>query len=193
MRIEKKIKKIFDKSIEVKKKTNLIPQIQKAVELIYDCYQSGNKVFVCGNGGSAEQAQHMVAELVGRFKLKRTGLPAIALTTNTPLLTAWANDYNFETVFARELEALGKKGDMLIAISTSGNSENVIQAVKTAKKLKIKSIGLLGKGGKLKNLVSLPITVPSRETPRIQEVHLLIIHIICEIIEDLIFKKSRKS
>ena len=189
MRIEKKIKKIFDKSIEVKKKTNLIPQIQKAVELIYDCYQSGNKVFICGNGGSAEQAQHMVAELIGKFKFKRKGLAALALTTNTPLLTAWSNDYSFQTVFARELEALGKKGDMLIAISTSGNSENVIQAVKTAKKLKIKNIGLLGQGGELRNLVDLPIMVPSRQTPRIQEAHLLIIHIICEMVEELIFKK----
>jgi len=154
------------------------------VEKITECLERGNKILICGNGGSAADSQHFAAELVGRFKLERKGLPAIALTTDTSILTAIGNDYGFDQIFERQVEALGKEGDILVGISTSGNSENVIRAVKKAKEIGIYTIGLLGKsGGKLKDLVDLSLVVPSNNTPRIQECHVLIYHIVCEEVE----------
>jgi D-sedoheptulose 7-phosphate isomerase len=158
--------------------------LEKMVEKITECLERGNKILICGNGGSAADSQHFAAELVGRFKLERKGLPAIALTTDTSILTAIGNDYGFDQIFERQVEALGKEGDILVGISTSGNSENVIRAVKKAKEIGIYTIGLLGKsGGKLKDLVDLSLVVPSNNTPRIQECHVLIYHIVCEEVE----------
>ena len=158
--------------------------LEKMVEKITECLERGNKILICGNGGSAADSQHFAAELVGRFKLERKGLPAIALTTDTSILTAIGNDYGFDQIFERQVEALGKEGDILVGISTSGNSENVIRAVKKAKEIGIHTIGLLGKsGGKLKDLVDLSLVVPSNNTPRIQECHVLIYHIVCEEVE----------
>jgi len=156
----------------------------KAGEVIKRTLVNGKKLLICGNGGSAADAQHFAAELVCRFEKERKALPAIALTTDTSILTAWSNDYNFETVFARQIEALGNKEDVLIAISTSGNSLNVIRAVEKAKKKGIYTIGLLGKdGGCLKKIVDLAIVVPSTRTAYIQECHLMIYHFWCEMIE----------
>ncbi len=159
-------------------------QIEDMAELIIDAYQSGAKVVLLGNGGSAADAQHIAAELVGQFALKRQALAAIALNTNTSILTAVANDYGYETVFSRQIEALVKAGDIVIAISTSGNSANVIAAIKTAKMKGAKTIGLTGRnGGKLAEVADLVLIVPSESTPRIQEAHITIGHIVCELVE----------
>ncbi|AVB77141.1 D-sedoheptulose 7-phosphate isomerase [Methanococcus maripaludis] len=155
-----------------------------AINIIVNALKNGNKILICGNGGSAADSQHFAAEIVGRYKLKRKGYPAIALSTDTSILTAIGNDYGFEKIFERQVEALGTVGDILIGISTSGNSENVINAVNLAKNKGLYTIGLLGKdGGKLNNLVDIPLIVPSNNTPRVQECHLTIYHVICEEVE----------
>lgn len=155
-----------------------------AVNIITNTLKNGNKILICGNGGSAADSQHFAAEIVGRYKLERKGYPAIALSTDTSILTAIGNDYGFEKIFERQVGALGNRGDILIGISTSGNSKNVINAVNLAKSLGIYTIGLLGnEGGKLNNLVDLPLVVHSTNTPRIQECHLTIYHVICEEVE----------
>ena len=149
------------------------------------------KILVMGNGGSAADAQHIVAELVGRFKLERKAIPAITLTTNTSTLTAIGNDYSFDRIFSRQLEALAEEGDVVLGLSTSGLSENLNSAFKTAKERGAFTIGLLGKdGGEMKGLVDLCIIVPSNNTPRIQEAHITIGHIICELIEQSIFQNE---
>ncbi len=144
----------------------------------------GYKVLICGNGGSAADAQHFAAEIVGRFEKERKGYPAVALTTDTSALTAIGNDYGFEHIFSRQVEALGQKGDILIGISTSGNSKNVIRAVETAKRMGIFTVGFLGKdGGKLKDIVDTAFIVNHSRTARIQEVHLTLEHALCNIID----------
>jgi D-sedoheptulose 7-phosphate isomerase len=164
-------------------------QIAEAATAIVTCLRAGGKLIAFGNGGSATDAQHMVAELVGRYAVKRQALAAIALTTNSSSLTAIANDFGFEEIFARQLEALGKPHDVVLAISTSGNSSNVLRGVETAKALGLKKIGLTGNdGGKLRDLVDICVTVPSRSTPRIQEAHALVIHILCGIVENAFVK-----
>jgi D-sedoheptulose 7-phosphate isomerase len=156
--------------------------------------RAGGKLIAFGNGGSASDAQHMVAELVGRYAVKRQALAAIALTTNTSSLTAIANDFGFEEIFARQLEALGQPQDLVFAISTSGNSSNVLRGLETAKALGLKKIGLTGNnGGKLRDLVDVCIIVPSRSTPRIQEAHALIIHILCGIVENAFVRDAHPS
>lgn len=146
--------------------------------------QTGNKLLLFGNGGSAADAQHFAAELVGRYQVERPGLPAIALTVDTSALTAIANDYGYDRVFARQIEALGVKGDAAIALSTSGNSPSVIEAVRAAKLKGLLTIGLLGRdGGELKSLVDHALLVDAQKTSRVQEVHILIVHILCESIE----------
>ncbi len=146
--------------------------------------ENGNKVLICGNGGSAADSQHFAAEIVGRFEAERKGFPAIALTTDTSALTAIGNDYGFDKVFSRQVEALGEKGDILIGISTSGNSVNVIEAVKTGAKIGMFTVGFLGKdGGKLKDIVDKAFIVPHKNTARIQEVHLVLEHTLCKIID----------
>ena len=160
-------------------------QIAEAATAIVACLRGGGKLIVFGNGGSASDAQHMAAELVGRYAVKRQALAAIALTTNSSSLTAIANDFGFEEIFARQLEALAKPEDVILAISTSGNSSNVLRGLETAKALGLKKIGLTGNdGGKLRNLVDIYLAVPSSSTPRIQEAHALIIHILCGIVEN---------
>ena len=145
----------------------------------------GGKLLIMGNGGSAGDAQHIAAELVGRFKKERKAIPALALTVDTSSLTALGNDYGFETIFERQIEAIANKDDAVIGISTSGNSENVVRAIKKANSIGAYTIGLLGNnGGRLKEIVNLPIVIPSKDTARIQEVHITIGHIICEIIEE---------
>lgn len=163
----------------------LVDPIEKAIDILISTLKDGNKILVAGNGGSAADSQHFVGELVGRFLMERRALPAVALSTNTSILTSIGNDYSFDKIFSRQIEAIGKKGDALIAISTSGNAPNLVNAVNTAKELSIKTVGLLGKdGGKLGKLVDIPIIVPLTSTPRIQEIHIIIIHSICQIIEE---------
>jgi len=164
--------------------------IISASELIINAFRNGNKLLLCGNGGSAADCQHIAAELVIRMshKIKRPALPAIALTTDTSYLTAGGNDIGFENVFARGVEGLGSAGDVLLAISTSGNSGNVIKAVEMAKSKSMKTIGFLGgNGGMLKPLVDIPIVMPSSNVQRIQEGHITVAHIICEIIEEELY------
>ncbi|MDO8578789.1 MAG: D-sedoheptulose 7-phosphate isomerase [Dehalococcoidales bacterium] len=159
-------------------------EIEKAADLIIAAIKNGGKVIIFGNGGSAADAQHIAGELVGKFKMERQALPAIALNTNTSIVTALANDYGYETVFRRQIEALGNKKDIVIGISTSGNSPSVIEAIKAAKKLGAKTIGLTGgSGGQLAKAADFTIIVPSDNTPRIQEAHITIGHIVCELVE----------
>lgn len=184
--MENEIKALFDKNIELHRaaKEILAAKIAQAADLIISVYGQGKKVLLCGNGGSAADAQHIAAELVGRFKKERRGLPAVALTTDTSIMTAVANDYWYDLLFARQVEALGDKDDVLIAISTSGNSVNIVRAVEAAKFKGLKTIGLLGAdGGKLKDLVDIALTVPSQESDRTQEVHILIGHILCHLVD----------
>ena len=170
---------------------NLSDIIGEATQMILKAYRAGGKVFLIGNGGSAADAQHIAAELVGRFKLERGGLPAIALTTDTSVLTALANDYGYDTVFSRQLEALANDKDVLIAITTSGTSANILKAVETAHSKGVVVIALTGeKGGKLKGTADLTIMVPSDNTPRIQEAHITIGHIICHVVEKGLFNES---
>jgi len=165
-----------------------LEDILRAVEVIIQRLHHDGRIFLCGNGGSAADCQHLAAELVGRLRKDREPLPAIALTTDTSILTSLANDYTFDITFARQIEALGREGDVLIAISTSGNSENVLQAVKKAREMGLVTIGLLGSGGgKLREWVDFPIVVPSRNTQRIQEGHITIGHILCDLIEKALF------
>lgn len=162
----------------------LVSSVEKATQLLIETLKNGNKILVAGNGGSSADSQHLVGELVGRFLMERRALPAIALTTNTSILTAIGNDYSFDKVFSRQVEALGNRGDTLMVISTSGNAQNLISAVNTAKSLSINTIGLLGcDGGKLGSLVDIPIIVRLNSTPRIQEIHIIIVHTICQLVE----------
>ena len=152
-------------------------QINNAAESLTHTIKSGKKILICGNGGSAADSQHFAAEIVGRFEKDRIALPAVALTTDTSLLTALGNDYGYDVVFSRQVEGIGKSGDTLVAISTSGNSHNVINAVESAKGKGILTIGLLGKnGGKLNNIVDIPVIVSHDVAARIQEAHIFIIH-----------------
>ena len=168
--------------------------ISKVAEEIVDAYRKGRKVILFGNGGSAADAQHITAELVGKYYLERAPLPAIALTVNTSSLTAIGNDYSFAQVFAKQLEALGEGGDVAIGISTSGNSENVFQALKVAKEKGLVTVGFTGRdGGKLKDIVDYCLHIPSDDTPRIQEGHITAGHIICEIVERELFRSSGKQ
>ena len=159
-------------------------EIEKAAGIIIRSLKAGGKVIVFGNGGSAADAQHIAAELVGKFKMERQAFPAIALNTNTSIVTALANDYGYETVFRRQVEALAKPGDVVIGISTSGKSPSVNEAITTAKKIGAKTIGLTGgTGGQLAKAAAFTIIVPSDNTPRIQEAHITIGHILCEMVE----------
>lgn len=159
--------------------------IAEACRVTVETVKNGKKVLLCGNGGSAADAQHIAAEFTGRYKSEREALPAIALTTDTSALTAIGNDYGFDTVFSRQVEAYANKGDLLIGISTSGNSQNVINAFEKAKKRGCFCIALSGRdGGRMRELADLNIIIPSSNTPRIQEMHILIGHIICQAVDD---------
>lgn len=171
----------------------LLANVEKVGALCVEALKRGNKILFCGNGGSAADSQHMAAELVSRLNYNRPGLAAIALTTDTSALTAIGNDYGYENVFSRQIEAIAVKGDVLIAISTSGNSPNVLKALEAAKTKGVHTIGKTGKsGGKMKALCDLCLCMPSMETPKIQECHMMLGHIYCGLIEDALFAKEYK-
>ena len=177
--------KCLNEHIETAKKMQeLLPLIEDAAKLCIDSLKSKGRVLICGNGGSAADAQHIAAELSGRFKKERNALAGIALSVDTSALTAISNDYGFDRVFSRQVEAYGRQGDILIGISTSGNSKNVIEAAQTAREIGLSVIILSGKdGGRLKSLGDVNIVVPSQNTPRIQEMHIMIGHMVCALID----------
>ncbi|HIP43022.1 MAG TPA: SIS domain-containing protein [Aquifex aeolicus] len=188
-----KVKKIFRESVETKLAFLELyaDQIVEVAGIISTALKDGNKVLLFGNGGSAADAQHIAAEIVGRFKRERKALPAIALTTDTSVLTALGNDYGFETIFERQIEALCMPGDIAIGITTSGNSENVIRGLKKARDLGATTITFTGRnGGKVAKIAHYTFIVPSYETPRIQECHITLGHALCELIDELLWKES---
>ncbi len=183
------------KSIDVKQKLldsqELMNLVQEVALKCVEVYKNGNKTLIAGNGGSAADAQHIAGEFVSRFYFDRPGLASIALTTDTSIITAIGNDYGYEKLFSRQVQANGVKGDIFIGISTSGNSANVIEALKECKEKGIITVGLTGeKGGKMSEMCDYCIRVPSNETPRVQEAHILIGHIICAVVEEAIFGKG---
>jgi len=184
--------KILDSSESIKKSIENIPEIIRIIESITKSLKKGNKIILFGNGGSAADAQHIAAELVGRFDYDRKSLPAISLTTDTSVITSIGNDYSFEKIFSRQCESLVNKGDVVVGISTSGNSINVKNGLLVSKRKGAKTVGFLGhKGGHIKNIVDIPLIVNSNSTPRIQEVHRTAAHIICEMVEKNISRRSR--
>jgi D-sedoheptulose 7-phosphate isomerase len=167
---------------------DMAPMIAEMGSLISAALTNGNKLLVMGNGGSAADSQHFVAEIVGRFKMERKALPAVALSTDTSILTAIGNDYGFDSIFSRQVEALAAPGDIVVGLSTSGNSPNVLKALNAARELGCRTIGLLGKdGGSIMAACDLALVVPSTDTPRIQEGHITIIHIVCDLVEKKLF------
>jgi len=186
------ISKIFDESIGVISNSKKLEiSIQNVIDKIISCFENGNKIIIFGNGGSAADSQHFAAEFVGRFLKERNSLPAISLTTDTSILTALGNDYSFETIFSRQCESIVKKGDIVFGISTSGNSINIINGFNTAQNFGGFTIGLLGSdGGELNKISDLSIIIPSNSTPRIQESQRVILHIICEIVEEYFSSKK---
>ncbi len=193
MKIENKIKDLFADSIRVKEQfiSQYASLIKEVSELIVSSFRNGNKLLLMGNGGSSSDASHIAGEFVNRFQKDRPPLPAIALNTDMAVITSIGNDYGFNLVFSRQVETLAKEGDIVIAISTSGNSPNVIAAVETARKMGITTIGLTGgNGGSLATLVDYAFVVPSKATPRIQEVHITLGHVICQVVEDALFGEN---
>lgn len=188
------IKKSYEVKMKILEDKTILTTLQEVSEQAALLYKKGNKILLAGNGGSAADAQHIAGELVSRFYFDRPGLPSIALTTDTSILTAIGNDYGYEHLFARQIQANGNKGDMFIGISTSGNSENIIKAFDESKKKGIITVGLTGEtGGKMLKHCDYCIKVPSSETPRIQESHILIGHIIASVIEETLFGKGFTS
>lgn len=193
MNLQNRITRLFTQSIETKiqSRETLIPSVIQAGNLMVSCLLNEGKILSCGNGGSAGDAQHFSSEMINRFERERPSLPAIALNTDTSTITSIANDYNYNDIFAKQIRALGKSGDLLLAISTSGNSTNVIQAIQAAHDRSIKVVILTGRdGGKMAATLQpqdVEIRVPSESTARIQEVHLLIIHCLCDIIDQQLF------
>jgi D-sedoheptulose 7-phosphate isomerase len=180
------VKKMIDESIEAKKRVYaLSDDIAKSAEMMVSALKGGKKILICGNGGSASQAQHFAGEIVGRFEAERDGWGCIALTADSAILTALANDYGVDVIFSRQVEALGNAGDILIGISTSGNSANVIKAIEKAKEKGMKVITLTGKdGGKMKSIGDINLLVPANNTARVQESHILILHMQAKLVED---------
>lgn len=194
----KKIQDIIRSSIDTKEKIIndpiLLDTISKVVEKVTAAFESGHRVYFCGNGGSAADAQHLAAEFSGRFYTDRKALPAEALHCNSSYLTAVGNDYGYDLVFARLIEGIGQKGDVLIGLSTSGNSPNILKAFEVAAKNGLTTIGFTGStGGKMKPLSHFLINVPSDDTPRIQESHITIGHIICQLVEEAIFPSEKTN
>lgn len=201
---EKQVRESITASIVVKERlledAKLVATVSRITEIMIDAFRAGNKVLLFGNGGSAADAQHIAAEFVGRFAFDRPALPALALSVNTSCVTAIGNDYGFDLVFSRQIEALAHRGDVAIGISTSGQSANVLRAMATARKMGLHTVGLTGSAGRaLVDAVDHCICAPSKETPRIQECHILIGHIISELVEQTIFheegclSRSRRS
>ena len=189
-----KIKKIIKSSIDTKQSVlqneGLLKTIAASVDVIVNAFRNGNRVYFCGNGGSAADAQHLSAEFSGRFYTNRKALPAEALHCNTSYLTAVANDYSFEDVYSRLIDGIGETGDVLVGLSTSGNSANITKAFETAKKKEMITIGFTGKsGGNMKPFCDHLINIPSTDTPRIQESHIMVGHIICQLVEEIYFAK----
>jgi D-sedoheptulose 7-phosphate isomerase len=184
MRFSERLKEASVLLQRFSEKPSLDQEIEKAIDMILDCVKAEKPLLVCGNGGSASDAEHITGELVGRFLKERRAINAISLVSNAAALTAWSNDYEYETVFSRQVEAHGKKGGLLFCISTSGNSKNILKAIESARDLGIPVIGMTGEGGgKMASLCDLLLDVPSKHTPRIQELHIHIYHHICEEVE----------
>jgi len=187
-----KIKKIIKASIDTKQSVlqneGLLKTIAASVDIIVNAFRNGKRVYFCGNGGSAADAQHLAAEFSGRFYTDRKALPAEALHCNTSYLTAVANDYGFDEIYSRLIDGIGEQGDVLVGLSTSGNSPNILKAFKTAQKKEMITIGFTGKsGGEMRPLCDHLINIPSTDTPRIQESHIMIGHIICQLVEEKYF------
>ena len=190
--MENIIQKRFKESAEVKSRflKEGLPGFLEAIKLVSQAFERGNKLLLFGNGGSAADAQHIAAEFVNRYLIDRPPLPALALTTDTSILTSVSNDMAFQEVFAKQIKALGKEGDVAMGISTSGNSSNVVKALEVAKEMGIKTVGLTGKdGGMIAKIADITLVVSSSSTPRIQETHILIGHILCEMVEHQLFFK----
>ena len=187
--IQKKLEKTSQIILDLE---SIIPEINKTIDAISNCLIRGNKIVLFGNGGSAADAQHIAAEFIGRFNFNRSSLPAIALTSNSSVLTSISNDYSYDVVFSKQCESLVKKGDVVIGISTSGNSLNVKKGLLISKKLSATTIGLLGKKGSIKKIVDISLSVQCETTPEIQEAHRIIYHIICDHVERKIMKKNKK-
>lgn len=190
--INEYINKIISESSSIiLKSKNLSEKIEQTVNEIVECLKKGNKIIIFGNGGSAADAQHIAAELIGRFQIERESLPAISLTTDSSIITSLGNDYSFDIIFSRQCESLVSKGDVVLGISTSGNSKNVENGIITSNRKGAKTIGLLGEdGGTIKNVVDISIQVHSKNTARIQEVHRVIYHIICDLVEKRLTEKE---
>ncbi|HNW51871.1 MAG TPA: SIS domain-containing protein [Prolixibacteraceae bacterium] len=190
--ISKRITESIQIKEEILKDESLLNEIQKIIGAITETYQQGGKVLFCGNGGSAADAQHLAAELSGKFYINRDPLEAEACHVNTSFLTAVANDFGYQKAYARYVKSTGKKGDVLVGLSTSGNSENILEAIKVAQTIGMKIVAFTGKsGGKMKEFADFLINIPSNDTPRIQEAHILIGHIICEMVEKNIFDDEK--
>jgi D-sedoheptulose 7-phosphate isomerase len=192
--MQQQIKNIIQASIDTKQNVlsdaALITEIELIAQLTANAFKNGNKVLFCGNGGSAADAQHLAAEFSGRFYTDRTPLPSEALHCNTSYITAVANDYGFEFVYSRMIKGIGKPGDVLMALSTSGNSVNIVNAIIQAKEIGMITVGLTGKGGKMSDLCDHIVKVPSTDTPRIQETHIMVGHIICQLVEEQLFSND---
>jgi D-sedoheptulose 7-phosphate isomerase len=193
----RRVSRSIESSITVKQKllssVDVVSSVARVSEILIEALRNGNKPLLFGNGGSAADAQHIAAELVGRFAFNRPPLPALALSVNTSCVTAIGNDYGFDLVFARQLQALARAGDVAIGLSTSGNSPNILRAFEVAKNLRVHTVALTGEGGgKLKGVADHCICVPSNETPRIQECHILIGHVVCELVEQAIFNEQSR-
>jgi D-sedoheptulose 7-phosphate isomerase len=190
--MKNKIEAEIKESIEVKKEVlkALSPAIERAAQAMIAALKAGHKILFFGNGGSAGDAQHLAAELISRYRLERPSLTALALTTDTSIITAIGNDYNFEVIFARQIEGLAKAGDIAFGLSTSGNSKNVIAGLEKAKQMGCVTIGLTGAGGRIGEIADIALKVPSQSTPRIQESHITIGHILCGLIEEAMFGKK---
>lgn len=197
MNLDARIRGHFEASIKAKQDTLAVslPAIGRAVQRLVDCLRAGNKVLVCGNGGSAADAQHFAAELTGRFERERPGLPGIALTVDTSAITAIANDYSYEVVFSKQVQALGRPGDLLIGISTSGNSGNVLKAIDAAHAQGMTVLALTGKdGGKMAQALrgeDVELRAAASVTARIQEVHILLLHVLCDAMDEALFPVKR--
>jgi len=182
------IETIFNQHMETVKNTidsSYLKELRIATDMIKDTLKNGGKVLIAGNGGSAADAQHFSAELIGRFLKEREAFPAIALSTDSSILTCVSNDYSYDVVFSRQISGLAKEGDLFIGFSTSGNSQNIIEAMNQSKKQNVKTIGFLGRdGGKIKALCDIALVVPEQVTARVQEIHLLSYHIICSLLDD---------
>ena len=192
-----KIKDLIRSSIETKQKfletEELLSTVQQIVDVIVNAFQQNKRVYFCGNGGSAADAQHLAAEFSGRFYIDRKALPAEALHCNTSYLTAVGNDYSYDVIYARLIDGLGHEGDVLIGLSTSGNSTNIVKAFETAREKKMITVGFTGiTGGQLRSLSDYLINIPSTDTPRIQESHILAGHIICQLVEEKYFGNNQK-